>query len=88
MHIHAKGWNGESPTISVSSTGVTFSPSSFTVTGDSSISGSGASFTVTTDSATDYFTLTLSGVDSEKTITLDSGSGKKKRFVVWGVNAE
>lgn len=84
--LHAQGFGSDNPTISISTTSGTVSPSSFSPIANGEYSGNGTSFEITTNSD-DYFVFEVSGVTSASTVTL-STSGGKKRFVVWGVNVD
>lgn len=87
LTLHAAGWNGKSTklTLSTSAQGVTISPS----TDQSLTSNSGVAnnspFTITPDNTKEFFTFTLTGVNSATIIKLTSSS---ERCVIWGVNAE
>ncbi|MBO7529554.1 MAG: InlB B-repeat-containing protein [Bacteroidales bacterium] len=89
LHVHCAAWNGDAASLSVSTTasGVTITPTSWSLTADSGISGSGSSFTINASNAsTSYYkSFTLTGVTSATQIKLQSAN--KKRAVFWGVNA-
>ena len=86
LRFHAAAWNGVTG-LSLNLTGATASPSSFALTADSGVA-SNSPFTLAYSASgfndeDDYlFTTSLSGVDTETTITLTSSIAK--RFVVWG----
>lgn len=89
LHVHCAAWNGEAANLSVSTSasGVTITPTSWSLTADSGISGSGTTFTINaTNASTSYYkSFTLTGVTSNTQIQLQSAN--KKRAVFWGVNA-
>lgn len=90
VHLHIAGWSGDGASVSLSiGGGVTISPSSFNPKEDSGISGSGNSFTIQDEEPSSFYKkITISpaaGIEKELTI---SSTGKKNRFVIWGVNAE
>ncbi len=91
LHVHISGWSGETPSVSVSSSqaGVT-TTTSITVTANSGFSGTGPTYNFSGDpSSSDYYkVITFTNpLESQTTLTF-STSGGKKRFVIWGVNAE
>ena len=83
--FHMAGWNGENgKTISLS--GATAKPASFTTVADAGISGSGTTYTLSGKMEDYVYSTELTNVTEETTITLSNGGGNQ-RFVVWGVNA-
>ncbi len=90
LHLHISGWSGETPSVSVSSspTGVT-TTTSITVTANSGFN-SNSPYTFSGDPSTSsyYKVITFTNpLESQTTLTF-STSGGKKRFIIWGVNAE
>ena len=92
VHLHISGWNGETPEVSVTNAAsVEMSTSSITVTDNSGFSGSGSSWTFSGDPSTgDYYKVITftNALTSNTTLTFNSGTGKKKRFIIWGANSE
>lgn len=90
LYVHCAAWNGESANLGISApTGVTITPTSWTLTADSGIAGSSTNFTLNTqdNASTSYYKeFTLSGVTSASAITFTTASNK--RAVIWGINAE
>ena len=89
--IHAAAWKDKSTKITASATtGVTISPATdVTLTADAGIQGSGTDFSLDTpgNATTNYYkTYTLTGVSSDKTITIAT-KASDYRAVIWGVNA-
>lgn len=85
VYIHAAKWNGESGSLNIARSSGTVQPTSVSLTADSGVS-SNSPFTLNAPAkaTTNYFfTLTLSSVNSETTVTLTTSSN---RAVVWGVN--
>ena len=82
LHIHAVGWKGDSPTVTIS--GATSSPSTLTLSPDEGVTGNGT-FTLKGNAADYYYELVLSDITAKTTITFTSD---KERFVLFGVNAE
>lgn len=91
LHLHMSGWSGETPSVSISSSPtVTGLTSSISVTANSGFSGNGPTYNFSGDpSSSNYYKVITftSPLASETTITFSTSSGKK-RFVIWGVNAE
>ena len=89
LHIHIAGWSGDGTSASVSlGGGVSVAPNSFSPKEDSGISGSNSLEIKDDDPSSFYKKITISpAAGFEKELTISS-SGKKERFVVWGVNAE
>ena len=83
LSVYIAGWNGDNPSVSISRSSGTISPSSVSPTCDSGISGTGTSYTLANSESTYLKTFTLSNVGSQTTVTF-STSAKKKRFGVWG----
>ena len=89
LHLHIAGWNGETPSVSISpASGL--SASSISCTSDSGISGTGTSYTLNgTPNSSDYYkVITFQTTLTENTTLSFSVNAKKKRFVIWGVNSE
>ena len=89
LYVHCAAWNKEGASLGISApTGVTITPTSWTITADAGVSGSSTNFTLDASKvSTDYFhEFTLSGVSSAKAITFSCASNK--RAVIWGINAE
>lgn len=84
LHIHAAAWKDKNVTISIS--GATVSPKEISLSGDSGLTGGGTNFTLDGDPTSYYYEIGLSGIETEKTLTLTPKT--KIRFVVFGVNAE
>lgn len=89
LYVHCAAWNKEGANLSISaSTGVTISPTSWTITADAGVSGNSTNFTLSTPknaSSAYYKEFSLSGVSSASTITFTCASNK--RAVIWGINA-
>ena len=83
LHIHAVGWKGDPPTVTIS--GATSSPSTLTLSPDEGVSGNNTTFTLKGNAADYYYELVLSDITAKTTITFTSD---KERFVLFGVNAE
>lgn len=87
LHLHAAGWTGENPTISITApSGVTVSPASISASADAGIS-SNSPFTLANDPIGQYFALSISGNTEEIELTF-AVNGGNKRFVLYGVNQE
>ena len=90
LHVHISGWSGETPSVSISSSPtVTGLTSSISVTDDSGFNNN-SPYTFSGDpSSSDYYKVITftSPLASETTITFYTSAGKK-RFIIWGVNAE
>ena len=90
LYVHCAAWNKEAASLSISaSSGVTISPTSWTLTADSGIAGSDDNFTLDQPSyasSSDYYykEFTISGATSSATITFTTASNK--RAVIWGIN--
>ena len=85
LHLHVAGWNGESVTLAVTSSGYS---DNISLTSDAGISGSGTTFTLSGTQLSNYYkVITFSNALTANTdLTFTATSGK--RFVVWGVTAE
>ena len=85
VYVHVAAWNGESGSMTVStSVGSITTGSSLSLTADAGVS-SNSPFTLSTpaNASTSYFfTITLSEVNSAATITLSYSN----RAVIWGIN--
>ena len=77
LSFYAAGWNGTSTVINLS--GATCGTSSFSLTADSGISGSGSAYTLSGTESDYYYETTLSGITSETTITVSAST----RFALW-----
>lgn len=87
LHLHAAGWTGENPTISITAPiGVTVSPASIFASADAGVS-SNSPFTLANDPIGQYFALSISGNTEEIELTF-AVNGGNKRFVLYGVNQE
>lgn len=84
LHVHAAAWNGVTD-LSLNITGATTTPSSISLDADTGIANS-SPFTLAGNPEDYYFEISVSGVETETTLTFTSSLAK--RFVVWGVNAE
>lgn len=90
LHLHLAGWNGESVTLSVSSTDYS---SSISLTPNSGISGNspftwGSGNDDKDPSSTNHYKIITFADPLEEAVTLTFSASSGKRFVVWGVNAE
>lgn len=81
VRFYAAAWKGSAGTVSLTMGTGTVSQSTLTLTADSGISND-SPFTLSGDEEDYLFTLTLSNVTSDTTLTIASGSAR--RFVVWG----
>lgn len=77
LSFYAAGWNGTSTVINLS--GATCGTSSFSLTADSGISGSGSAYTLSGTESDYYYETTLTGVTSETNITVSAST----RFALW-----
>lgn len=77
LSFYAAGWNGTSTVINL--TGATCGTSSFSLTADSGISGSGSAYTLSGTESDYYFETTLSGITSDTDITVSAST----RFALW-----
>lgn len=77
LSFYAAGWNGTSTVINLS--GATCGTSSFSLTADSGISGSGSAYTLSGTESDYYCETTLTGVTSETDITVSAST----RFALW-----
>ena len=77
LSFYAAGWNGTSTVINLS--GATCGTSSFSLTADSGISGSGSAYTLSGTESDYYHETTLTGVTSETVITVSAST----RFALW-----
>ena len=80
LKLHAAAWKGVSG-LSLNISGATVSPTSISLTADDGISNN-SPFTLSGDEDDFEFTITLSDITEETTITFTSSIDK--RFVVWG----
>ena len=87
LHLHAAGWAGENPVISVTApAGVTVTPTSVSATADAGVN-TGSPYILENDPVDQYIALALSGNTNEIELTF-SVDGGNKRFVLYGVNQE
>jgi len=77
LSFYAAGWNGTSTVINLS--GATCGTSSFSLTADSGISGSGSAYALSGTESDYYYETTLTGVTSETDITVSAST----RFALW-----
>ena len=77
LSFYAAGWNGTSTVINL--TGATLGTSSFSLTADAGISGSGSSYTLSGTESDYYFETTVSGVTEDTEITVSAST----RFALW-----
>lgn len=77
LSFYAAGWNGTSTVINL--TGATCGTSSFSLTADSGISGTGSAYTLSGTESDYYYETTLSGITSEIDITVSAST----RFALW-----
>ena len=77
LSFYAAGWNGTSTVINLS--GATLGTSSFSLTADSGISGSGSAYTLSGNEEDYYFETTLSNVNQDTDITVSAST----RFALW-----
>lgn len=77
LSFYAAGWNGTSTVINLS--GATCGTSSFSLTADSGISGSGSVYTLSGTESDYYYETTLSNITSETDITVSAST----RFALW-----
>ena len=77
LSFYAAGWNGTSTVINLS--GATFGTSSFSLTADSGISGSGSAYTLSGTESDYYYETTVSGVSEDTDITVSAST----RFALW-----
>ncbi len=77
LSFYAAGWNGTSTVINL--TGATCGTSSFSLTADSGISGSGSSYTLSGTESDYYYETTLTGITEETEITVSAST----RFALW-----
>ena len=83
LYLHALGWNGQSNTLTLTTSVGSISPSDArSLTANSGVSGSGSTYTLSNITG-DYFEYTLSSVNAAATITVTCS----ERCLVWGVNA-
>ncbi len=80
LKLYAAAWKGVSG-LSLNITGATVSPSSINLTADDGISNN-SPFTLSGSESNYQFTINLSGITTDKTLTFTSSASK--RFVVWG----
>ena len=77
LSFYAAGWNGTSTVINLS--GATIGTSSFSLTADSGISGSGSAYSLNCNEADYYDETSLSGIAEETNITVSAST----RFALW-----
>ena len=77
LSFYATGWNGTSTVINLS--GATFGTSSFALSADSGIAGSGNAYTLNGNEDDYYFETTLADITEETDITVSAST----RFALW-----
>ena len=77
LSFYAAGWSGTNTVINLS--GANCGTSSFSLTADSGISGSGSAYTLSGTESDYYYETTLSGISSETDITVTAST----RFALW-----
>ena len=77
LSFYAAGWNGTNTVINLS--GATCGTSSFSLSADSGISGSGNAYTLSGTESDYYYETTLSNINSETEITVSAST----RFALW-----
>ena len=82
VKFYAVAWKGAAGNVNVAISNGTVSASSIDLTADDGLSNNSPFTLVATDLETFVQTITLSGVESEATITISSGTAR--RFAVWG----
>ncbi len=82
VKFYAVAWKGGAGNVNVAISNGTVSASSIDLTADDGLSNNSPFTLVATDLETFVQTVTLSGVESEATITISSGTAR--RFAVWG----
>ena len=83
IKVYIAAWSSDSPTVSVSVSSGTISPTSVTPTSDAGISGSTTTFTLDKSESTYRQEFTLTNVPADATITFSTSSANN-RFVLWG----
>lgn len=86
LYVHAAAWKGVTG-LSLNITGATTAPTSISLTADDGIS-SNSPFTFSGDPSTSSYFFEISVPDSATATTLTFTTSAKKRFVIWGANAE
>ena len=86
LYVHAAAWKGVTG-LSLNITGATTAPTSISLTADDGIS-SNSPFTFSGDPSTSSYFFEISVPDSATATTLKFTTSTKKRFVIWGANAE
>lgn len=86
LYVHAAAWKGVTG-LSLNITGATTAPTSISLTADNGISYS-SPFTFSGDPSTSSYFFEISVPDSATATTLTFTTSTKKRFVIWGANAE
>ena len=77
LSFYAAGWNGTNTVINLS--GATFGTSSFALSADSGIAGSGNAYTLSGNEDDYYFETTLADITEETDITISAST----RFALW-----
>ena len=77
LSFYAAGWSGTSTVINL--TGATCGTSSFSLTADAGISGSGSAYTLSGNESDYYFETSLSNISNETEITVSAST----RFALW-----
>ncbi len=86
LYVHAAAWKGVTG-LSLNITGATTNPASISLTADDGISNN-SPFTFSGDPSTSSYFFEISVPDSATETTLTFTTSTKKRFVIWGANAE
>lgn len=95
LYLHMAGWNGDETTVTITPADKVTkingsSTNSITPTQDSGISGTGSTYTLGAQAKAPndyYYVIDLTGITSNTELTL-TANANKRRFVIWGVNAE
>ena len=86
LYVHAAAWKGVTG-LSLNITGATTTPTSISLTANQGISNN-SPFTFSGDPSTSSYFFEISVPDSATATTLKFTTSDKKRFVIWGANAE
>ena len=88
VYMLAAAWANKACTMTLEADGITLDETSFDLTADAGIAGSGSVFTTAKGDLTAYqVVVNLSGVTAETEITA-TATGSNKRFVIWDVTYE
>lgn len=89
LDVYVAAWSGDSTTVKVTVTsGVTISPTQFSPTDDSGISGSGSAYTLKGTESTYKKTFTLTNAVANTVVTFTAKAASKNRFAVWSPTYE